>query len=357
MRKRMRAPDLLQALLEAPGPSGHEEEPTRIWREAASAFADVTSDTLGTSFARVRSRRSDGATVALVSHIDEVGVTVTNVEDNGLLSFTTVGGISPETLSGQRIEFLTRDGNSVPGAIGRKRLSPEERREAPRVELADLHIDIGATSREEAERMVRVGDVAVWNGAPAELPNGRVMSRSLDNRLGAYVVLEAARRLGELGGELAVDVVAVAATQEEIGSFGARAAAYGLEPAVAIAVDVTPATDSPGGDPRRAGRVELGMGAMIARGPTLNKLVSQLLADAAEAEAIPHGFEVYTRQTATDADEFHSARAGVPTGLVSIPMRYLHTPNELSALEDVEAVIRLLVAATKRLEPGASFVR
>ncbi len=353
----MRAPDLLQALLEAPGPSGHEEEPTRIWREAASAFAAVTSDTLGTSFARVRSPRSDGATVALVSHIDEVGVTVTNVEDNGLLSFTTVGGISPETLSGQRVQFLTRDGSNVPGAIGRKRLSPEERREAPRVELADLHIDIGASSREEAERIVHVGDVAVWNGAPAELPNGRVMSRSLDNRLGAYVVLEAARRLGELGGELAVDVVAVAATQEEIGSFGARAAAYGLEPAVAIAVDVTPATDSPGGDPRRAGRVELGMGAMIARGPTLNKLVSQLLADAAEAEAIPHGFEVYTRQTATDADEFHSARAGVPTGLVSIPMRYLHTPNELSALDDVEAVIRLLVAATKRLEPGASFVR
>jgi endoglucanase len=357
MRKRMRAPDLLQALLEAPGPSGHEEEPNRIWRDAASAFAEVTSDTLGTSFARVRSPRSDGATVALVSHIDEVGVTVTNVEDGGLLSFTTVGGISPETLSGQRIEFLTHDGSSVPGAIGRKRLSPEQRREAPRVELADLHIDIGATSREEAERIVRPGDVAVWNGAPVELPNGRLMSRSLDNRLGAYVVLEAARRLGDLGGELAVDVVAVAATQEEIGSVGARAAAYGLEPAVAIAVDVTPATDYPGGDPRRAGRVELGMGAMIARGPTLNKLVSQLLADVAESEAIPHGFEVYTRQTATDADEFHAARAGVPTGLVSIPMRYLHTPNELSALEDVEAVIRLLVAATKRLEPGASFVR
>jgi endoglucanase len=99
------------------------------------------------------------------------------------------------------------------------------------------------------------------------------------------------------------------------------------------------------------------MGAMIARGPTLNKLVSQLLADVAESEAIPHGFEVYTRQTATDADEFHTSRAGVPTGLVSIPMRYLHTPNELSALADVEAVIRLLVAATKRLEPGASFVR
>ena len=165
------------------------------------------------------------------------------------------------------------------------------------------------------------------------------MSRSLDNRLGSYVVLgEAARRLATAGRRASpVDVVAVAAAQEEIGSVGA---CCGVRPqilAVAIAVDVTPATDHPGGDPRRAGRVELGMGAMIARGPTLNKLVSELLADAAAAEAIPHGFEVYTRQTATDADEFHSSRAGVPTGLVSIPMRYLHTPNELCDLDYVEA--------------------
>jgi endoglucanase len=355
MRKRMRAPDLLLALLTAPGPSGHEEEPARIWRDAASAFAEVTSDTLGTSFARVRASGSDGATLALVGHIDEVGVAVTNIEENGLLSFTTLGGISPETLSGQRIEFLTQSGR-VPGAIARSRISPEKRGDAPKTELADLHIDIGAGSRIEAEALVRVGDAAVWNGSPVELPNGRLMSRSLDNRLGAYVVLEAARRIGEAK-NVQVDTVAVAATQEELGSYGARAAAYGLDPALSIAVDVTPATDYPGGDPRRAGRVELGMGAMIARGPTLNKHVVELLAAAAEAEGIPHAFEVYTRSTATDADEFHSSRAGVPTALISIPMRYLHTPNELSALDDVEAAISLIVAAAKRLERGATFVR
>src|SRR5216684_3977685 len=133
MRKRMQAPDLLQALLTARGPSGHEEEPTRIWRDAASAFAEVTSDTLGTSFARVRSSGKDGETLALVGHIDEVGVTVTNIEENGLLSFTTLGGISPETLTGQRVEFLTRGGGRVPGAIARKRIPPEERRDAPRL--------------------------------------------------------------------------------------------------------------------------------------------------------------------------------------------------------------------------------
>ncbi len=349
----MAAPELLTALLAAPGPSGHEQEPARVWREAASAFAEVSSDTLGTSFARVRAG-ADAPTLAIVGHIDEIGVVVTNIEEQGLLSFTTIGGISPEMLYGQRVELLTRAGR-VPGAISRKRLAPEQLRDRPRVEHVDLHLDIGAASREEAERLVRVGDAGVWIGPPVELPGGRLMSRALDNRLGAYIALEAARRLAAEGAD--VDVVAVAAVQEEIGLYGARAVAYGLDPQVAIAVDVTPATDVPGGDPRRVGRVELGMGAMIARGPTLNPHVSDLLAEAAEAEGIEHAFEVYSSTTSTDADEIHPARAGIPTGLLSIPTRYLHSPNELCDLADVESIVRLIVAFARRLRRDHSFVR
>jgi putative aminopeptidase FrvX len=350
----MATPELLQALLTALGPSGHEEDAARIWRDAASSFAEVTTDTLGSSFARVRS--SEGApTLALVGHIDEIGVAVTNIEESGLLSFTTIGGISPEMLMGQRVELLTRNGR-IPGAISRKRLQPEQIRDRPKPELVDLHIDIGAKDREEAERMVRVGDAAVWNGAPVELPNGRLLSKSLDNRLGAYIALEAARRIAE-SKDAQVDVVAVAAVQEEIGLYGARAAAYGLDPQVAIAIDVTPSTDYPGGDPRRAGKIELGMGAMIAVGPTLNKHVTDILGDVAEAEGIPHAFEVYSRTTSTDADEIHLVRAGVPTGLLSIPTRYLHSPNEICALEDVESIIRLCVAFAKKLTRDQSFLR
>lgn len=354
MRNLMAAPDLLTALLTAPGPSGHEEEPARIWREAASAFAEVTSDTLGSSFARVRA--ADGApTLALVGHIDEIGIAITHIDDNGLLAFTTIGGISPEMLMGQRFEFLTRNGKLV-GAVSRKRIAPEQIRDRPRPELADLHLDIGAKSREEAEALIRVGDAGVWNGAPVELPNGRLLSRALDNRLGAYMALEAARRIAETN-DANVDVVAVAAVQEEIGLYGARTAAYGLDPQVAIAIDVTPATDYPGGDPRRAGRIELGMGAMIARGPTLNSHVVELLAQAAEEEGIPHAFEIYSRTTSTDADELHLTRAGIPTGLVSIPTRYLHSPNEVCDLEDVESIIRLVVAFAQRLGRDESFRR
>jgi endoglucanase len=315
----------------------------------------VSADTLGTSFARVRAAGAGGATLAVVGHIDEIGVAITNIEESGLLSFTTIGGIAPETLHGQRVELAGREGR-VPGAISRKRVYPEQMRDRPRVELADLHIDIGVSTRAEAERLVRVGDPGVWAGPPVDLPNGRLLSRALDNRLGAYIALEAARRLAE-GGGADVDVVAVAAVQEEIGLYGARTAAYGLDPQVALVVDVTPSTDTPGGDARRAGRVELGGGAMIARGPTLNRHVSDLLGTVAADESIPHAFEVYTRLTHTDADEIHWSRAGVPTGLVSIPTRYLHSPNELCDLADVESIVQLIVAFAKRLAPDTSFLR
>jgi endoglucanase len=241
--------------------------------------------------------------------------------------------------------------------VGRKPihlLRDEERKKVP--ELRDMHIDIGAANEEEAKKMVRVGDVAVIAGDPVELPNDRIVARSMDNRLGCFVALEAARLVAEAGGAPG-DVVAVAAVQEEIGLYGARVASFGLDPQVAIAIDVTPATDYPGGDPSRAGRVELGMGAMIARGPTLNKQVVELLAEAAEAEEIPHAFEVYARTTSTDADEIHLTRAGVPTGLISIPTRYLHSPNEVCDLEDVESIVRLIVAFAKRLSHDHSFIR
>ena len=352
----MPAPELLLDLLRAAGPSGHEAEPARVWRDAASSFAAVSSDTLGTTFARVAASGGEPSpAVALVGHIDEIGVAVTTIEENGLLAVTTIGGINPETLVGQRVTFLAR-GGPVPGAIARKRLYPEQLRDRGRLEHTDLHVDIGARDRDEAESLVRVGDAGVWSGPPLDLPGGRLISKALDNRLGAYIVLEAARRIAAAGGA-AVDVVAVAAVQEEIGLFGARTAAFGLEPAAAIVVDVTPATDYPGGDARRAGRIELGAGAMIGRGPMLNAKLVDLLAETAAADGITHAFEIYSTLTSTDADELHRTRAGVPTGLISVPVRYVHSPNELCDLADVEATVALIVAFARRLGRETTFLR
>ncbi len=201
-----------------------------------------------------------------------------------------------------------------------------------------------------------VGDPGVLAGAPEELPNGRFVSRSLDNRLGAYVALEAARLVSEAGGAPG-DVVAVASVQEEVGVFGARTVAFSLEPQVALAVDITPSTDIPGGDVKLGGKIEVGAGPAIARGSTLHPRVFELLRETAEAEKIEHSIEVTTAHTYTDADYLHLSRGGVPTGLVSVPIRYTHTSIELAQLSDVEGAARLIAAFAQRLAADTDFSR
>ena len=345
-------PPLLADLLAASGPSGHEEPAASVWRDAASTFAEVTRDPVGNSYAHVGP--GDRPTLALVGHIDEIGIAVTHIEESGLLAYTVVGGFTPEALFAQRVTIAGRNG-PVRGVVGRRMLPPNERRDRPRLDHADLHIDIGAASRDEAAALVRPGDAGVWDGPLLELPNGRISSKALDNRLGAYIALEAARRIGEAGG--AWQPVAVAAVAEEVGYFGSRTAAYSLNPGAAIAIDVTYTTDGPGGDPRRVGKVELGSGVAISRGPMLNARVFDLLVEAAEAETIPHSFEIYTSDTMTDADAVNVSRAGIPTGLLSIPLRYMHSPVELASLEDIESVIRLVTAFGTRLAADESFLR
>ena len=217
----MPIPETLRRLLTAAGPSGYEQAPAAVFRDAASAFAEVTNDSVGSTVARV-SGTGSGKLVAVVGHIDEIGLIVHHIDDDGFLWFTGVGGWDPVILVGQRVEIATRDG-VVPGVVGKKPIhllrDPEERKKAP--ELKNLHIDIGAQDGDDARSRVRIGDVAVISGEPIELPNGRVVSRSMDNRIGCYVALEAARLVAEAGGAPG-DVAAVAVAQEEITFGGAH---------------------------------------------------------------------------------------------------------------------------------------
>ena len=351
----MPTPPVLQRLLTAPGPSGYETAPAIVWREAADAFADVTADTLGSSVARVKGT-GDGPLLAIIGHIDEIGLVVTHVDDSGFLYFAGIGGWDPQILVGQRVEVITQEG-SLPGVLGKKPihlLKEEDRKQVAKIK--DLHIDIGATDADDARARVRIGDVAVISGDPIELPNDRVASRSMDNRLGAYIAYEAARLVAEAGGAPG-DVAAVAAVQEEITFAGARTSAYALDPAVAIVVDVTHATDAPGIDVKELGKHEFGSGAVIDRGSTINPMVFELLHAAAEAEGIPFTVEAHAGRTGTDADAVHLSRSGVPTGVVSIPLRYMHSPVEMVQLSDVEACAKLIAAFALRLDPAISFER
>jgi endoglucanase len=297
-----------------------------------------------------------GPLLALVGHIDEIAVVVTHVGDDGMLAVRPLGGFNPQVLVGQRLEILSK-GGSLPAVVGarvQKRKRGEDRKS---LEFDDLYLDVGAKNGDEARSLVRTGDAALVAGEPLELRNDRIASRALDNRLGSYVALEVARRVAKQGG-VPGDVAAVAVVQEEVGDFaGARTAAFELEPAVAIAIDVTHATDVRGGDPEEDGESRLGRGATIMRGPSIHPRVFELLYETAEEEGISFSIEVSRGHTNTDADAFYLSRGGVATGLVSIPLRYMHTPVEVVDLGDVEAVVRLLVAFAGRLEPGTSFAR
>ncbi len=351
----MPLPDPLRRLLTAPGPSGYEQAAAAVFREAAGAFAEIAHDTVGSTVARVKGT-GDGPFVAVVGHIDEIGLIVHHIDDEGFLWFTGVGGWDPVILVGQRVEVITRDGR-VPGAVGKKPihlLKDEERKKAP--ELKTLHIDVGAKDGDDARSRVRVGDVAVIAGEPVELPNDRVLSRSMDNRLGCFVALEAARLVAEAGGAPG-DVAAVAVAQEEITFGGAHTTAYSLRPDIAVVVDVTFATDAPGTDEKELGKHPFGSGPVLQRGSTLDHTVFELLHAAGEAEGIPFTVAASARSTGTDADAFHVSRAGVPSAVVSVPLRYMHSPVEMVQLDDVENTAKLIAAFAQRLEPGLDLKR
>jgi putative aminopeptidase FrvX len=336
----MSVPATLDALLRAHGPSGHEQLAYGVVRDALEDIAEIETDSVGNLIAR---RRGDGPLLALFAHLDVIGAAVAHIAEDGLIAVHQLGQWRANVAYGQRIEIRTKDG-AVPGVIARKVKDNEK------VEWGQLYVDIGARDGAEARSLVATGDPLVLDAPPLELANGRVASRTLDNRAGVYVALETLRRAE--GAHVAV----VAAAQEELGAHGAMAAAHGLRPDVAIAIDVTYATDVPADDPATGGHHTLGGGAAIFRGPAVNPRVFELLVEAAREEGIDHTIEAGAK-TYTDADVTFASREGIPTGLVSIPLRNMHSPIEIVQLSDLEACIRVLTAFAARLRPDETYAR
>lgn len=346
--------EFLKRLLDTPGPSGFEAAPAAVWREEAAGFADeVRTDVSGNSLAALRSDAQPR--VMLAGHIDEIGLMVVHVDDEGFLSFQTIGGWDAEVLVGQRVVIASRDG-PVSGVIGKKAIhlqSEDERNKVSKVK--DLWIDIGAKNKKDALKRVRIGDPAVLAAAAVELPGGRLVSRSIDNRIGAFLVLEALRLLKKPAAR--AGVWAVATAREEIAwtGGGARTSAVGLAPAVAIVVDVTHATDTPSAEKKEVGDFALGGGPVLSRGSAVNPMVFEMLVQTAEREKIPYSIQAAPRDTGTDADAIHTAHTGIPTGLVSVPNRYMHTPNEMVDVKDLERTARLLAAFARRVTAKTDF--
>ena len=343
----------LKKLLDTPGPSGFEEAPARVWREEARAFARVQGDVHGNSLAEVNGKGSP--TIMLAGHIDEIGVIVTHIDDEGYVYIAPIGGWDSQVLVGQRIRFIGGDG-PVYGVVGKKPIhlmKPDDRDRVSK--FADLWVDVGGKDRKEVEERLMVGDAGVIDSRTHDFPNGRIVSRSIDDRIGAFIVLEALRRYAKAPG--AARVVAVATTQEEIAwrGGGALVCAQLINPQMAIAVDVTFATDHPGVEKKEIGEAKLGGGPVLTRGSIISPVVFRLLKDAAEALGMPYSLHAAGRDTSTDADAINVAREGIATGLVSIPNRYMHSPNEMVALEDLDRAADLIAEACRRVTEKTDF--
>ncbi|WP_269522495.1 M42 family metallopeptidase [Coraliomargarita parva] len=344
------APEFLVDLLNARSPTGAEYEAQAVVDKHVEPAVDAyRRDTMGNRFATVN---PDGdPRVLFAGHIDELGLIITYINEQGFLYFDTLGGHDKTMISGRRVSILTKDG-VIKGVTGKRAIhlmSPEDRKKVP--ETHEIWIDLGVKTKAEAEALVRIGDTAVYDQS-FELIRGSVgVARAFDDKAGAYAVLEAVRRL-KSEKKLAARVTAAATTQEEIGTRGAMTAAFSENPDFAIAVDVGHATDSPDCDPRKYGSFKQGGGPIVCRGPNINPVIFEHIIRCAEKNKIPYQLEADPRPTGTDARAIQVAQSGIATGLLSIPLRYMHTPSEMVDLEDVEHTVQLLVEFALSLKKG-----
>lgn len=338
----------LKRLLDSPAPSGFETAAARVWREEGATFAEkVRSDVAGNSMAEVNPRGSP--TIMLDGHIDEIGIIVQYIDDDGFVYVGPIGGWDTQVLVGQRVRFASPKGD-VLGVIGKKPIhliKTSEREQASK--FTDLWVDIGATNRADAEQRIGIGDPGVIDSRTLDFPNNRLVSRSIDDRIGAFVVLEALRRYAKHPGP--ARVVAAATTQEEIAwhGGGALVCTNCINPQIAVVVDVTFATDHPNIEKKEVGEHKMGGGAVISRGAIISPVVFGLLRDTAQKQGIPYSVHAVGRDTSTNADAIHIAREGVATGLVSVPNRYMHSPNEMISLDDVDHTAALLAEMCRQV--------
>jgi len=333
---------------DSPTPSGFEQPAQRVWREYVSPHVDrVESDVMGNTWGVIDGPKRPR--VMLAGHADEVGLMVRYIDDNGFCSFASIGGVDPHLLPGKRVVVHGEKG-AVKGVIGRKPIHLLEDDERSKVaKMKDLFVDLGVENREEAEKLVSVGDPITFTDELERLQGDLVMGRGFDDKVGATIVAEVLRRVAEKKKKLECSIYGVATVQEEIGLRGAHTSAFGIAPDIGICVEVTFATDHPGADKRAVGDVRLGKGPVLSRGANINHKLFDFLRDTAKKNKIPLQFEAAPRATGTDANVMQLTRDGVATALVEIPLRYMHTSGEVLSLSDVENAAQLITAFLLRL--------
>jgi len=340
-------------LVLAPSPSGFEQPAQEVYRNFVKDYADdIKTDVHGNVIAL---KKGTGKLRFMVSgHADEIGLMVKYIDDNGFVRFTSIGGVDPTLLPGLRVNIY-HNKKVIRGIIGRKPIhlmSPEDRKSTPK--LSDLWIDIGAKDKKAAEKKVAIGDHATFSPGLETLSGNIITTKATDNKAGVYV---AGCLLKELAGEkISANVYSVSSVQEEVGLRGARTSAFGIDPHVGIAIDVTHATDYPGMNKNQLGEVELGKGPTISVGANINPKVFELLKKAGDKAKVKYQVEAAPRGTGTDANAIQVTRSGVAAGLISIPNRYMHTPNEVISFSDLDGAVKLLAEFVRSIDDSTDFI-
>ncbi|NTU70594.1 MAG: M42 family metallopeptidase [Coriobacteriia bacterium] len=346
--------EFLSALIDAPSPSGFEQPAAKVFRERMIKSADkVETNVMGSVHAVLEGAKPNGVSVMLAGHIDEIGLMVNYITPDGFIAFASIGGVDAAVLPGMRVIVHTAKGPLL-GIMGRKPIhliEDEERKSITKLEK--LFIDVGLKG-EKVKKRVRVGDPITFDVGLETFGDGLAVSRAFDDKMGAWIaarVLEDVKKAGGAAG----DLIAAATVQEEVGLRGGVTSAYGVNPQVGIAVEVGHATDYPDIDKRKHGEANCGDGPIIARGPNINPVLFELLIKAADKAKVPYQIGAEPRGTGTDANAIQLSRGGKAAGLVSIPLRYMHTPTEVLSLEDLDAAVKLLTRFILDLKPGTDF--
>lgn len=342
----------LQDLIKAPSPSGYERPVQDVVRAYAKQFTDdVETDLHGNVIASVNKEAKPG--VLLAGHCDQIGLQVNYIDESGYLMVNTIGGWDMQMLIGQRLQVWTKSG-PVLGVLARKAihlLTPEERKKVP--ELKEMWIDVGAKDKEEASSLIQIGDPVTLELVYHELQNGMVTGPGMDDKTGLWIVMEAARRVA--AGTTQIGVHAVSTVQEEIGLRGVKTAAYGVEPKLGIAVDVTHATDCPTVNKKEHGDVKIGGGPVLFRGPNVNPVMFDRLYELAEKHDIPVQVEALGRAAGNDGNALQLNQSGVAVGIIGVPNRYMHSPVEIVSIADLDHSAELIAQFCMSVTPEDDF--
>lgn len=346
--------DFLKKLISTPSPSGFETRGQRVWLDYVKPLAEATeTDAYGNAVAWFN--KGGSPRLMLAAHADEIAMTVNFINEQGFIYVRRVGGIDPAITKAQRVNIHTRNGpvRGVVGNVAPHLMKLEGEPKLPKIH--DLFIDIGVSNRHEAEKLVRVGDPITLTDEFEILRGDLAVARAFDNRIGTFAVAEALRLLNESKKKLHAEICVVSNIMEEVGCLGARQIAYTLKPDVALVVDVTHATDYPTVSQAQHGDIKIGQGPAITHGgPNHAEVVARLEA-VAEAQKIPLQHEAMSSSSGTDTDVIFWTRGGIPSGLVSLPNRYMHSPVEVVSLKDLEYIPRLLAAFALSLKKAEQF--